>query len=115
MEEDDSDSEDGDGQESDPLEQLIAKSIQRNIRHAPVKVQRHQCPFNANQVSAFGELLAELLVSSLQPVDMDSWATTEPIPLGRRKELRMDLAGDMWKLRARKWVLAIELLTRITN
>ncbi|KIO19457.1 hypothetical protein M407DRAFT_11380 [Tulasnella calospora MUT 4182] len=115
MEEDDSDSEDGDIQELDPLEQLIAHSILRNIRHAPVKAQRCQCAFNTDQVLAFGELLAELLVSALQPVDTDSWATTEPIPLGKRKELRIDLAGDMWKFRVWKWTLAVELLTQATN
>ncbi|KAG9022157.1 hypothetical protein FS837_006570, partial [Tulasnella sp. UAMH 9824] len=115
MEEDDSDLEDGDLQESDPLEQLIANSIRTNIRHAPVKAQRHQCPFNTDQVLAFGQLLAELLVSELQPVDPDSWATVEPIPLGRRKELRIDLAGEIWKFRARKWVLGVELMTRTTD
>lgn len=114
MDEDDNGEEDTSNDATSALEQLVADSIQTNIRHAPVKVQRHACPFNPEQVQAFGELLAEILLSPLQPVDVESWGTTESIPLGQRKELRVDLAGDIWLLRARKWVLAAELFTRVT-
>lgn len=115
MEEDDVDEASDSDDESSPLEKVVANSIQTNIRHAPVKVQRHSCPFDHEQVVVFGEMLAAVLVSPLQPVDFGSWATTEGIPLGRNKELRVDLAGDVWKARARNWVLAVELYTRLTQ
>lgn len=115
MEIDDEEEEETDDEELEPLEQLVADSIQKNIRHAPVKVRRHRCPFNAEQVQAYGELLAEVLLSPLRPLNTFSWATTESIPLGRRKELRIDLGGDMWKSRARKWDLAVEVFTRLTQ
>ncbi|KAG8935212.1 hypothetical protein FRC01_005468 [Tulasnella sp. 417] len=115
MDVDDSDEEDTPPEQLDPLEQLVADSIQNNIRHAPIKVQRHACPFNEDQVSSFGVLVAELLLSSLQGVEIESWDAVESIPLGRRKELHVDLGSDRWLSRARKWVLAVELFTRLTE
>lgn len=95
---------------------MISEDIASNIRHPPVKVKRHENPFTDEQLLAFSALLQEAF-SHVTPnpatVNGIEWEAIEPIPLGKRKALSIDIDDSLWRQRAQKWVYAVELLTRV--
>ncbi|KAG8923025.1 hypothetical protein FRC02_011448 [Tulasnella sp. 418] len=107
---------DEDEDTSEPLEQMIASNLQRNIRHAPVKVPRHQCPFDSNGLAVLAELIGEATMEGVIPPGYGleegfHWEPVEYIPLGRRKQLEVQLPEKTWKHRATLWVRAVEIMT----
>lgn len=122
------------GEESDnhselDLEEELENQIQadqaQNIRHAPVKVARHESPFDdVEQEDMFLELLdAVISQPEVLPADYgvleDEWEDedypeTETIRTGTNgKELVVVLPRDDWFPRAVRWAQALDLLTRV--
>lgn len=114
----------GSGSFSTHIVRNIHKSIQPNIRHAPVAVPRHQDPFrnrpNAAE-HAFFQVLRETLSSedgvpagySLEPSDWEDgqYPEIEHLPVGRRRQaLAIHLPQNIWLPRAIAWAKALDLL-----
>ncbi|KAJ7223353.1 hypothetical protein GGX14DRAFT_352040, partial [Mycena pura] len=105
------------------LENQIESDLAENIRHTPVKVARHQSPFeDAEEEQDFLELLKEVLETDSLPEDYgileDEWEEEnypeiETIRPGRRaKELVIVLPRREWFPRAVQWTQALDFMTR---
>ncbi|KAJ7215587.1 hypothetical protein GGX14DRAFT_608648 [Mycena pura] len=104
------------------LENQIESDLAENIRHTPVKVARHQSPFeDAEEEQDFLELLKEVLETDSLPEDYgileDEWEEEdypeiETIRPGRRaKELVIVLPRREWFPRAVQWTQALDFMT----
>ncbi|KAJ6552913.1 hypothetical protein B0H19DRAFT_949233, partial [Mycena capillaripes] len=121
---------DDEGFEPDPEEELenqIQADQAQNVRHAPVKVARHESPFeNEEHETAFLELLQIVLSQPDQQPEgygilPDEWeeegyGEVETIRTGTNgKELVVVLPRNDWFPRAVQWVQALDLLTRVLH
>ncbi|KAG8957891.1 hypothetical protein FRC03_009708 [Tulasnella sp. 419] len=111
------DNQDGEDEEDlEPLEQIIAGNLKHNICHAPVKVPCHQCPFDSNGLTLLADLIGQATIAGIVPPGYEleeglHWNPVEYIPLGRRKELEVQLPEETWKHWAVLWVQAVEIMT----
>ncbi|KAJ7760860.1 hypothetical protein DFH07DRAFT_1021347 [Mycena maculata] len=131
--EDDSDSdEESDGgsgwQDVDAeLENRIGEDQAGNIRHAPIKVARHQSPFATPEQDEMFLTLLPTLAEEDVPEDYgvrpDEW-DNEPHypevevirrPGTRGKEIQVVLPREEWYPRAVVWAKALDLLSRIVT
>lgn len=100
------------------VEQLIVDSVNKNTRHPPVNVPRHQSPFESSELAGrFLMLVLEVAQKQVIPVGYGlernsrvGWDTEEDIPLGRTKTLTQSLPEKLWKPRALLWVQAMHVL-----
>ncbi|KAJ7685825.1 hypothetical protein B0H17DRAFT_1013903 [Mycena rosella] len=129
---DDDEGSDRSSDEGDPddvevvLENRIGQDQERNIRHAPIKVARHESPFdNAEQEVLFMVLLRDVFELGELPehygVRDEEWETDdypemEIIRPGTRgKEIPIVLLRDEWFPRAVKWVQALDVMSRVLS
>ena len=108
----------------------IASDQGHNIRHDPVAVPRHDCPFDEEQEAEFWEAISRMEDENILPegllmTDIE-WAeraaegeeeseypTSEDIPVGRLRQLqRIPLPLPVWGTRALKWCRALSVLNQ---
>jgi hypothetical protein len=96
------------------LEGMIAADICKNIQHKPIKTPRYQNPFTEEKTELFEQLLEEVLEAGAHRRELrdEVWEVVEMIPLGRGKQLQVDLGDESWRIRAQKWLVAVRLATR---
>jgi hypothetical protein len=108
------------------LENRIGDDQAGNIRHAPVKVARHESPFQTNeQEDMFFSLIQAITAHDELPEDYgiqpDEWdgkhyPEVEVIrPSTRGKEIPVVLPKETWFPQAVRWVQALDLLSRILS
>ncbi|KAJ7032986.1 hypothetical protein C8F04DRAFT_1003267 [Mycena alexandri] len=119
------DSDDDERSLEEQLENRVQDDLSRNIRHAPVKVARHRCPFQDEELQDHFLTLLDDILS--RPEDLpqgygivdDEWEDedypeVEVIRPGTRgKELRVILPRGEWYARAVRWTQALELMSRV--
>ncbi|KAJ7497850.1 hypothetical protein B0H11DRAFT_1715680 [Mycena galericulata] len=127
---------DNDSDEEDPeihndveagIENRVSRDQAHNIRHAPIKVARHQSPFeNADQEAMFSDLLQVILDAEgdlpedygvrEEEWDGEDYPETEVIRPGTRgKEIVVVLRREEWFPRAIQWVQALDIMTRVLS
>ncbi|KAJ7340847.1 hypothetical protein DFH08DRAFT_963692 [Mycena albidolilacea] len=109
------------------LENRVQADLVRNIRHEPVKVAKHRCPFtDAELEDHFLGLLDDVLAQSeIVPENYgirdDEWEEEdypeiEVIRPGTKgKELAIILPRAEWFPKAVRWAQALDLLTRVLD
>lgn len=109
------------------LENRIGEDQAENIRHAPIKVARHQSPFESpEQEQIFFALLQVRLVADkddlpedygIRPDEWDNephYPEVEVIRPGTRgKELPIILPREDWYPRAIVWAQALDFMSRV--
>ncbi|KAJ7685421.1 hypothetical protein DFH06DRAFT_968421, partial [Mycena polygramma] len=106
------------------LENRIADDQAGNIRHAPIKVARHESPFETvEQEEMFFALVRAVTAQvdlpedyGVQPEewDVEHYPEVEVIRPGTRgKEILVVLPRETWYPRAVKWAQALDLMSRI--
>ncbi|KAJ6453824.1 hypothetical protein C8R47DRAFT_1167679 [Mycena vitilis] len=89
------------------LENQVRADQAQNIRHAPVKVARHETPFEEQE---YEDIFLELLETD------DDYDEVETIRTGTNgKELVLVLPRADWFPRAVQWVQALDLLTQFLH
>jgi hypothetical protein len=110
-----------------PAEQKIAHDLQCNIRHAPVRVPRHQNPFDENPAAletfqrVLGEVVQRKLVPEgldVRPEEWDAEGYPEVVTLragfySRKKRMEIILPTEIWYPRAVLWAQAVYVLTDV--
>ncbi|KAJ7804598.1 hypothetical protein B0H14DRAFT_2383616 [Mycena olivaceomarginata] len=125
---DDEGEEDEEGNEPSPEEELenrIQADLQENIRHQPVKVAKHRCPFKDDDLEQYflgllGDLLAqpEILPEDYgvreEEWEEEDYPEIETIRPGTKgKELAVILPRAEWFPRAVRWAQALDLMARV--
>ncbi|KAJ7759384.1 hypothetical protein DFH07DRAFT_772196 [Mycena maculata] len=106
------------------IENRIGSDQAHNIRHVPIKVARHQSPFdNAEQEAAFMDFLQDIFEEGDVPEDYgvrdeewdeENYPETEIIRPGTRgKEIVVVLPRSEWFPRAMRWAQALDAMNRI--
>lgn len=115
-------------EDSDDLVARIIADQESNIRHAPIKVARHANPFQDEAseetfwtvFNGAWDLAPASLPNHLKLHDADwdegEYPTYENLVVGRRKKsVRVELPPEVWRPRAERWCLAVNVLTRILD
>lgn len=105
------------------LENMITEDQEHNIRHAPVRVARHQNPFETEgeevdffailAMVASGDIVPEGYGVLQEEWDDDHYPELEVINTGARGlELEVTLPRQIWLPRAICWAQALDLMER---
>jgi len=97
-----------------------------NIRHEPVSVPDHRCPFSLDGLDAFSKGLRLYIERDYTPPGLgmcsEEWEngqypSIQVIPSGRRgsKELPIQLPHELWLPRSQLWVRGLHVLNFIQN
>jgi hypothetical protein len=106
------------------LENQIRKDQEENIRHTPIKVARHETPFdNAEQEGVFMDLLENVFEENGLPGDygvceeewdQEDYPEIEVIRPGTRgREISVVLPRDVWFPRALRWAQALDAMSEV--
>ncbi|KAJ7459475.1 hypothetical protein B0H11DRAFT_1737159 [Mycena galericulata] len=108
------------------IENRVGRDQAHNIRHAPIKVARHQSPFeNIAQEEGFLDFLEDTFQQGDLPEDYgvqdhewdeEDYPETEIIRPGTRgKEILVILPRDEWFPRAIQWAQALDTMNRVLS
>lgn len=109
------------GDEDEELENQVEADQEHNIRHEPIRIARHQNPFQTDEKEAeFLSILAMVVRDDLVPIgygvlvdewDDDNYSELEIIKPGTKgKEIEVVLPREIWLPRATYWAQALDLM-----
>lgn len=113
-------------EELDELTGAIEEDQEHHIRHDPIEVPKHSCPFETQEdLDVFCELLHNLETQDILPSgyggrpeewDEDGYPLSETLAVGRQKataDTFILMPMEIWKPRADQWIRGLDVMYRI--